>query len=157
MNTMKIHAQIFFKTYLPALVWTAMLILFSSNAFSSGETGSLLDTLIHLLHLPLGSEDIELIHHLMRKCGHLSAYALLAFLWHRVFDLRASRWAYLWALLFCWGMASWDEYNQSLLSDRTGAVADVAIDVLGSHISVLWRLSLQHKIPLIRKIRKAHT
>ncbi len=144
---MKDPSRSYLSVYVPALIWTALLILFSSNTFSSGETGGLLDTLIHALKLKLGTEDIELIHHLMRKCGHFSAYSLLAFLWHRVFDLRASRWAYLWALLICWGMASWDEYNQSLLSDRTGSVADVAIDVLGSHIIVLWRLWSQKKLP----------
>lgn len=123
-----------------------MLVLFSSNAFSSSHTGGLVDFLVKALQLPLGSEEIESINHLLRKCGHLSAYALLAWCWQRALKPDYPRWGYLWVLLICVGMASWDEWNQSLLSDRSGSPADVAIDLLGSFCVVALDMFRQKRI-----------
>ncbi len=106
---------------------------------STGSTGGLLEKLLHILGVLQDTEFIEGLHHYLRKLGHFSAYAILALLWDRVLRLYLPRWAYLYVFGICLALASWDEWHQSLLPDRTGSPADVALDVLGSSMMLAIR------------------
>lgn len=125
--------------YLPALIWTCLLIVASSGWMSTGSTGGLLEKLVLGLGLPLDTEFLEGLHHYLRKLGHFSAYALLAFLWDRALRPVWPRWGYIAVFVICASVASWDEWHQSLLPDRTGSPADVALDVLGASLVILFR------------------
>ena len=78
------------------------------------------------------------------QSAHLFEYAVLGLLSWRAaaFDFGAVRSALI-ALLLIVGMASADEWRQSQLAERTGALADVWLDTLGGLLGVcviaLWR------------------
>ncbi|HEY9838896.1 MAG TPA: VanZ family protein [Candidatus Obscuribacterales bacterium] len=128
------------KRWLPALLWTGAIVLASSGWMATGQTGGLLRQICESLGLQLGSEDFETLHHLLRKLGHMSAYALLALLWDRALVPELPRRGYLAVFGICLALASWDEWHQGQLASRTGSPADVAIDMLGACLMLLFRL-----------------
>lgn len=124
-----------------------MLVLASSDGFSSSHSGSLLQHLLNLTGWQPSHAQLEAINHLLRKCGHLSAYGLHAWLWRKAlrqgFNWRAGGMAFGGSLL----MASWDEWHQSAFASRTGTPVDVGIDALGALMALIldwlwqkWRL-----------------
>jgi len=58
------------KIWLPAIVWAAIILLFSSEAFSGAQTSGMLEPLLRHLFPLLSTPDIELIHLMIRKLGH---------------------------------------------------------------------------------------
>ena len=76
-----------------------------------------------------------------RKLVHFAEYALLCFLWWRVFEpgLGARR-AALLAFAISSGYAATDEFHQSFVEGRHGTPVDVLIDAVGIAIAVgLWQ------------------
>ena len=77
---------------------------------------------------------LDFLHHIIRKCAHLTEYFILSMLILR--GIRAGekglylRWALLTILIVaCY--AALDEYHQSFVPGRTAAVGDVLIDTTG--------------------------
>ncbi len=71
----------------------------------------------------------------MRKLAHFTEYAILALLAARAFlsssrSLLRSR-SYVFAFLLVTCCALLDEYHQSFVSTRTGAIFDSLIDIIG--------------------------
>lgn len=111
------------------------MILLSSDQLSANSTGGILEGLLTRLGLIPGSELFEGLHHLLRKSGHLCGYGLLAVLWRvamRPAPPSLGSGTLALSLLITLGVASWDEWHQSTLSQRTGTPADVLIDLGGA-------------------------
>ncbi len=77
----------------------------------------------------------ELLHHIIRKLGHLAEYGVLSVLWARALAAGRRRWevrhiagavgiCVLWAIV--------DEAHQSFVLSRAGDATDVAIDAVGA-------------------------
>jgi VanZ family protein len=82
------------------------------------------------LNSGLGTADTVL-----RKCVHFAEYALLCFLWWRVFRAGSSpRRAALLALLTTSAYAVTDEWHQSYVSGRHASPLDWAIDTAGATV-----------------------
>ena len=94
----------------PVVLWAAL--IFALSAVPSLGTG-------------LGGWDTVL-----RKCAHVTEYAILAFLLRRAV---ATPWAAAAAFLY----ACSDEYHQSFVVGREGRPRDVAIDSIGIIIGLL--------------------
>lgn len=82
---------------------------------------------------------IEAIHHLFRKCGHLTEYAVLAILlWRAVRKpIRRDPRPWSWreamiAVLIVFLYASTDEFHQMFVPGRTPLISDVFIDTSGA-------------------------
>jgi VanZ family protein len=122
-------------TWLPPIAWMAAVLAMSSAEFSADKTGSVLDPLLAWLLPWLRLEQLETIHGVLRKTGHVVEYAILGALWFRAFTRSgaarppAAAWAAL-ALSIAW--AAVDEGHQSFVPSRTGSVGDVLIDSLGA-------------------------
>lgn len=77
---------------------------------------------------------------LLKKGGHMAAYALLAFLWvrpwqHRLPAARAGCLALVLTVLY----AISDEYHQTFVPGRDGSVTDVLVDAAGACLALwLW-------------------
>ena len=72
---------------------------------------------------------------LLRKAGHVTEYAILAWLAARAFtassrELVRSRWFWL-SLLVVIAYSLGDEFHQSFVPSRTGSIYDSLIDSLG--------------------------
>ena len=74
-----------------------------------------------------------------RKLVHFAQYALLCFLWWRVFARRTSGpRAALAAFVVSVAYAASDELHQSLVEGRSGTLVDWVIDGAGAGLAALW-------------------
>ena len=97
--------------WLPVAAWAAVIFALSSvPSLSSG----------------LGDWD-----YVLRKCAHMTEYALLAALLYRALDRE------LPAFLFTVAYAATDELHQHFVRGRHASVVDVAIDAVGATIGLL--------------------
>ena len=97
----------------------------------------------------MSQAHVEAIHHVIRKCAHLTEYAVLAILlWRAVRkptrgDLRPWSWREaLIAVLMVFLYASTDEFHQRFVPSRTPMVSDVFIDTSGAiaGMILLWAI-----------------
>jgi len=111
----------------------------SSDAFSSANTGSLLYALLTRLFGEIDLYSFLMFHFYLRKTGHVVGYGMLALLllrgWRATFDqVRAwsGRVMLERSVLLAWFgtimVAAMDEWHQSFIPSRTGAVHDVVLD-----------------------------
>ena len=85
---------------------------------------------------PVGDPRWQQIHHYIRKSGHFLVYGGLGLIWLRawrmtlpVFRFTASG---ALALMGTALLASWDEWHQSFLPNRTSSPWDVLLDCSGA-------------------------
>jgi VanZ family protein len=142
--------RVFLKYWLPVLIWIALIFSASADTQSyehSAALFGLFEPFLHWLFPQMSPEQIGEIHHLFRKFGHLTEYAVLALLlWRAVgrrvkhdprpWSWRAVRLVLLMVMLF----AATDEFHQSFVSNRTSLVSDVFIDTAGgaAGLFALW-------------------
>ena len=130
--------------WLLLLVWVGVIWTFSGASFDAPNTSRFLEPLLRFLLPDVGPAALERGHLLVRKSTHLTEYAVLGLLSWRAaaVDLGGVRPALI-ALALVVGMAGADEWRQSQLAERTGALADVWLDTLGGLLGVcvivLWR------------------
>jgi len=142
--------RVFLKYWLPVLIWMALIFSASSDSRSyehSGRLFGLFEPLLHRLFPQMSPGQIESIHHLFRKCGHLTEYAVLALLLWRAVRQPVKNAPRPWhwpearrALLIVMLYAATDEFHQGFVPDRTSLVSDVLIDTAGgmAGLSALW-------------------
>ena len=123
------------KTWIAALLWIGLIAIESTDWLSAAHTSRILYPLLHFL-VGLDPVRFEMWHYYIRKLGHFVGYFALSFLlfraWRATLHLQsASRWALRWAAIafFMSAMvASLDEWHQTFLPSRTGAIKDVVLD-----------------------------
>jgi len=126
-------------------------LIFSASADSKSNqhTAALFEPLVRWLFPQVSPAHVELIHHLFRKTGHLTEYALLGLLFWRAIrqpqknEARPWRWdeaGLTLALVFL--SAASDEFHQIFVPMRTALVSDVFIDTSGGLIGLLLLWSL---------------
>ena len=135
------------KYWLPAALWMVLIFSASADANSYHHSSSLFVPLLHWLFPWMSPELIDAIHHLFRKCGHLTEFAVLALLLWRAIrqpqtdDQRPWRWdeAGL-ALTIVFLYAASDEFHQIFVNGRSALVSDVIIDTSGgaAGLVLLW-------------------
>jgi VanZ family protein len=128
-----------------------MILLLSFDIGSSRETGHFLKPFLRWL-LPWASPvQVDALHALARKVGHITEYALLG-----AFSVRAMTRGLDWsrrrtavgAILGCLAVAILDETHQRFLSSRTPSPWDVGIDMVGACLAVAvacggWRRTVE--------------
>jgi VanZ family protein len=124
-----------FLFWFPALLWTAVVLLASNEAWSAAQTGSYVRGIVNLVAPGLDPAAIEIIHKVIRKSAHVCEYGILGLLYLRAQRGRNAgyemRWSFV-ALAVCLAVASLDEWHQSFIPTRTGTWHDVLIDVTGA-------------------------
>lgn len=133
----------FLKFWLPVLIWMTVIFGASSDSHSYEHSSSFITPLLHWLFPRLSDPQIDSIHHFLRKCCHLTEYAILALLVFRA--LTHSRTAlppWSWprvggTLLIVFLYAGTDEFHQSFVPGRTALFSDVCIDTGGGAIGLL--------------------
>ena len=137
-----------FRYVLPAILWALCIFVFSTSLFTSTNTSRFIIPLLHFLFPSASMATLEWMHHIVRKCGHLSEYFVLSILIFR--SLRGARrgwswkWA-LWAVVIAAAYASTDEFHQIFVPGRTASPWDVLIDTCGATLAqiVLFSMSLR--------------
>lgn len=117
-----------------------MSIIFSASGDSHSyhRSFSIIEPILKWLFPRISPQRVDAIHHIARKCCHLTEYAILASLLWRAFRLstgnRFSGW--YWpeaglALAVVFLYAASDEFHQSFVPGRTALFSDVLIDTAG--------------------------
>ena len=138
--------KILLKYWLPVLAWMALIFCASADTQSYRHSFALFEPLLHWLFPQMSQAHVELIHHLFRKVGHLTEYALLALLLWRAIrqpqktDHGSRPWrgdeaGLVLAIVF--SFAASDEFHQIFVPRRTALVSDVFIDTGGGALSLL--------------------
>ena len=134
----------FLKYWLPVLVWMAVIFSASADAQSYQHSSRFFEPLLRWLFPQMPAATVEAIHHLFRKCGHLTEYAILALLCWRALQQphpnEPRPW--LWrqtaqTLLLVFFYAASDEFHQSFVPGRTALFSDVCIDTAGGAVGLL--------------------
>ena len=138
--------RMFLKYWLPVLAWMCLIFSASADAQSYQHSSALFEPLLNWLFPQMSQEDIERMHHLFRKTGHLTEYALLALLLWRAIRQpkktdRGSR-PWRWdeaglSLATVFLYAASDEFHQIFVPTRTALVSDVIIDTSGGALGLL--------------------
>jgi len=150
-----------FKTFvnywLPVLLCMALIFSASSDSNSSEHSSHLLEPILRWPFPYLVQTQIEAIHYIFRKCGHLAEFAVLALLlWRAIRNARQNKLRQLaatqplqnvqeswkWdeaglALSIVLLYAATDEFHQFFIPGRTPLISDIYIDTCGGAIAIL--------------------
>lgn len=139
--------QQFIKYWLPVAVWMALIFSGSGDSRSASHSSRIIAPLVRWLCPDVSEETLNLVVLLVRKCAHLTEYAVLAWLFWRAVrkPVKHDRRPWSWrlaggAILFVMLYAASDEWHQSFVPNREGCVRDVLIDTVGAMLgmALLW-------------------
>jgi len=149
-----LQLRAFCKYWLPVLAWMALIFTASSDTRSYEHSSLLVEPLLRWLFPHMSEAHVHAIHELLRKCAHLTEYAVLALLlWRalrkpakdvsRPWNWRDARLTLLMVMLY----AASDEFHQQFVPTRTSLVSDVFIDTAGSAAGLfaLWLIGRWRK------------
>src|ERR1700677_5209529 len=126
--------MIWLKRWWPALVWAIVISGLSTGSFTSENTSRFILPFLHWLLPSASPQTLGLLHHIIRKCAHLTEYFILSLLIFRGIRAGQQGWHLRWALttvLIVAGYAALDEFHQSFVPGRQAAFTDVLIDASG--------------------------
>ncbi len=147
----------FLKYWLPLVAWLGLMFVGSTNVMSSEHTSRYIVPFLLRLKSEMSPKTIWIILVVVRKCAHVTEYAILALLLWRaltsvpVFRTKPSI-LFGAALLGCAVFAASDEFHQTFIKSRTPSVRDVFLDVAGALAGLLIGASFTHRASL--KIRR---
>ena len=129
----------------------------SSDVGSAERTQHWLVPFLRLLAPWAAPSQLDALHVLVRKAGHVTEYAVLAALWFRAFRRGRHlppRSAATIAFLISLAWAILDEIRQSFVPSRGASAADVAIDGVGALLAMLvaaagWRVIVDRTTTLL--------
>lgn len=135
MSNSRRGASLWINAWLPVLVGIAVIVLESTSYFGADHTSGPLRWLFQALFGRVGDERWNVIHHYIRKSGHFLGYGAIGLAWLRAWRMTLPRTPFvtdaLLALLGTGLLASWDEWHQSFLPNRTSSPWDVLLDCAG--------------------------
>jgi VanZ family protein len=121
------------KYWIPVAAWMLLIFIASGDLMSAEHTSRFLVPLLRWIVPDISPATVALIQLLVRKCAHLTEYAILASLLWRAFHQTGTKsWcAAILAFFVAAFYASLDEFHQSFIASRTGSPWDVMIDCVG--------------------------
>jgi VanZ family protein len=142
----------FLKYWLPVVIWMILIFVGSTDLLSAEHTSRFIGPFLRWFAPNISDPAVASVQFIVRKCGHLTEYAILATLFYRALRLyreRALGIVFIVAAIY----AALDEFHQSFFASRTASVWDVGIDCVGALVGVLLcRLFFNRKSPI--EIRK---
>jgi VanZ family protein len=124
------------SAWLPVLIGIVVIAIESTETFGSNHTSVPLRRLWEALFGVVTDPRWEVIHHILRKCGHFFAYGFIGLAWLRAWWMSLPESHFMTdaglALLGTALIASCDEFHQSFLPNRTASVYDVLLDCSGA-------------------------
>jgi VanZ family protein len=136
------HWKTRIKNWLLVVGWAGLISYFSTDHFSSLNTGQTLSLVLSWLFSDMPIDDIGSVHRIIRKLAHWSEYFILSalFLWAlqneagRKWKLRQAVYTLILVLLYAIG----DEFHQSFVPSRTASFGDVMINMFGGVCGISW-------------------
>jgi VanZ family protein len=142
--------RVFLKYWLPVLIWLGVIFVGSTDLMSAEHTSRFLVPILRWLKPSMAPETIQSILFTVRKCAHVTEYAILALLLWRALrsgsTLRAKMSMLVAAVLLgCAVFAACDEFHQSFVKSRNPSVRDVLLDIVGALIGLLIGISFAQR------------
>jgi len=142
----------FLKYWLPLLIWFGVMFVGSTNLMSSEHTSRYIVPFLLWLKPGISPNTMWIILVAVRKCAHVTEYAILAFLlWRSLRSFPALRtkstMCFGAVLLGCALFATSDEFHQTFVKSRTPSVRDVCLDIAGAFVGLLIGASFTHGDP----------
>ena len=133
--------SLFVLYWLPVALWMGFIFWMSTGTFSAENTSSVVEKVVTFLVPAISSQELDLVHALIRKAAHVTEYFILGFLLFRAFRGGSSaswngRWPFF-ALIMVVLCAVSDELHQSMIPTREGSYVDVGIDTAGGLLAQL--------------------
>jgi VanZ family protein len=151
MSSSRRGLKFWLSAWLPVAVGIAIITMESTEYFGADHTSNPLRILWEAIFGHVSASGWEKIHHLMRKTGHFTGYGLIGLAWLRAWWMTLTHSDFLTdailALLGTAMVASFDEWHQSYLPNRTGTPWDVMLDCCGA-------LALQLAVYVYMRIAK---
>jgi VanZ family protein len=140
MSSNRRGAKFWISAWLPVAVGVVIIALESTEYLGSNYTSGPLRWLYQLLAGPVGDLQWNQIHHYIRKSGHFLGYGAIGLAWLRAWRMTLPQFRFLadtlLAMLGTSLLASWDEWHQSFLPNRTSSPWDVLLDCSGALVMV---------------------
>jgi VanZ family protein len=137
------------KAWIAAILWLILIAIESTALLSAHNTSRILYPILHFL-FNMDWDGFEVWHFYIRKGGHVVGYGTLSILLFRAWRatlpaMSDVKWTQRWAIIAILGtalVASLDEWHQTFLPSRTGAIRDVGLDTcagIGAQLLIfLW-------------------
>jgi VanZ family protein len=128
--------------WIPLVVWLIVIFIFSTDAFSAGQTSRIILPILMFFFPFLSPQELDLWHGVIRKLGHITEYFILAVFTYRSLKLEQSDLlqSKLKTIIFVVFAATLDELHQRFTAFRTASPVDVGYDCLGA-ILALWLIT----------------
>lgn len=105
----------------------------STDLLSAAHTSRFIGPFLRWFSPDVSDATIASVQLIVRKCAHLTEYAILAALLYRAMRQRFFWAAWIIAAVY----AALDEFHQSFVASRTASWWDVAIDCIGAIVGLL--------------------
>jgi VanZ family protein len=122
----------FLKYWLPVLAWMILIFIGSSDLMSAEHTSRFIGPFLRWFAPDISDATVASIQFIVRKCAHLTEYAVLAALLWRAFRQLPLPRVFGIAFVIAAVFAALDEFHQSFVVSRTGSPWDVMIDCIGA-------------------------
>ncbi|MSU58803.1 MAG: VanZ family protein [Pedosphaera sp.] len=148
------RAKNFLSYWLPVIVWVCIIFTASGDSASAQHSSRIIGPIVRWLFPHLDEHAVESIVFYVRKCAHLTEYAIFALLvWRAVrkpFRGDTRPWSWRHAAIAVGAAALFaasDEIHQSYVPHREGKFFDVVIDTCGAALGILalWFLGAWRK------------
>ena len=120
----------------PVVLSVVIIAMESTEYLVSDRTSGPLRWIFQWIFGPISDARWEIAHHFIRKSGHFLGYGLIGLAWLRAWRMTLPRFRFAahaaLALLDTALLASWDEWHQSFLPNRTSSPWDVLLDCSGA-------------------------
>lgn len=135
------------RRWLPVFVWMAVIFAGSTELGASNRTSRFIAPIVRWFNPNVSAQTIRRVQLIVRKCAHVTEYAVLAVLLWRAqrggVPANGRTWAWdAAALAVCLAAvyAALDEFHQSLVPSREASFEDVLIDACGAFVglALLW-------------------
>ena len=135
---------------MPALLWMGLIFSASSDQGSFPRSSRIIAPIVLWLFPHASEGEVHAVVVVVRKCGHLTEYAVFALLvWRALHQSKNHLPAWSWpkvggTLLLVFLFAATDEFHQSFVPTRTPLVSDVFIDTAGGALGLLLLWFVHH-------------
>ena len=129
----------FLKSWLPVIAWMLFIFIGSTDLMSAAHTSRFIGPFVRWFAPDVSDATIAAVQLVVRKCAHLTEYAILAALVYRALRQPVERSLFTGLIAFALSAvaAALDEFHQSFVGSRTGTPWDVLIDCVGALIGLL--------------------
>jgi VanZ family protein len=128
------------RLWIPVALWILAIFTFSTDSFSAQKTSGFILSTLRFLFPSLSDDELHFWHIVCRKAAHVTEYFVLGLLSWRAFrggsSLVGGSVPFAVATLVL-AVALIDEFHQSFVSSRTGALGDVGYDFAGGVIALI--------------------